>query len=430
MKNYLLRYLASGSSICADSQFVQDEEIVTVAIIGAGAAGLAAWRELKSAGINAILLEARDRIGGRVLTDRSSSLPVELGAEFVHGEPPAFSSILRAARLEVVQSSGLSLLLGEEGLQPCPEYWKIIEKIDQQIDPTYEMAYDRFLERAQASPFEKRLSRSHVEGFNAASAELISASAIAIGDRATPLIARGKQSRIVSGYGSLIDWLAADVPHELIRLQTVVRKIQWQQGRTEIVADTPTGERVFLATQVLITLPLGVLKTSPDTRGAVRFIPPLTQKETTLENLEMWHVVKLIINFRERFWRKHGAFGFTVSFDENVPTWWTQDPTPSNFLTGWAAGPAAKKLNGLSYNEVLDRAIGSLSRTFDLKRDVRRGWKAYIKNLYDQSPAIREHLRANGSWYSIKFLKLLGANSTLESPSRSSKYDLYGFFLI
>ena len=65
-----------------------------------------------------------------------------------------------------------------------------------------------------------------------------------------------------------------------------------------------------------------------------------------------------------------------------------------------------------------------------LKRDVRRGWKAYIKNLYDQSPAIREHLRANGSWYSIKFLKLLGANSTLESPSRSSKYDLYGFFLI
>ena len=64
----LLRYLASGSSICADSQFVQDEEIVTVAIIGAGAAGLAAWRELKSAGINAILLEARDRIGGRVCT--------------------------------------------------------------------------------------------------------------------------------------------------------------------------------------------------------------------------------------------------------------------------------------------------------------------------------------------------------------------------
>jgi monoamine oxidase len=50
---------------------VQDQEIVTVAIIGAGAAGLAARRELNSAGINAVLLEARDRIGGRVFTDRS-----------------------------------------------------------------------------------------------------------------------------------------------------------------------------------------------------------------------------------------------------------------------------------------------------------------------------------------------------------------------
>jgi hypothetical protein len=211
----------------ADSQFVQDEEIVTVAIIGAGAAGLAAWCELKSAGINAVLLEARDRIGGRVLTDRSIYLPVELGAEFVHGEPPAIWSILREAQLEVVQScSGDPMVLGEEGLRPCPKYWEIIEKVDQQIDLTRDMAYDRFLERAQASPFEKLLSRSHVEGFNAAHAELISASAIAIGDRATPLIARRKQFRIVSGYGSLIDWLAADVPRELIRLQTVVREIR------------------------------------------------------------------------------------------------------------------------------------------------------------------------------------------------------------
>jgi monoamine oxidase len=340
---------------------VQDEEIVTVAIIGAGAAGLAAWCELKSAGINAVLLEARDRIGGRVLTDRSIYLPVELGAEFVHGEPPAIWSILREAQLEVVQSSGDLMVLGEEGLRLCPKYWEIIEKVDQQIDLTREMAYDRFLERAQASPFEKLLSRSHVEGFNAAHAELISASAVAIGDRATPR----KQFRIVSGYGSLIDWLAADVPSELIRLQTVVREIRWQQGRTEIVADTPTGERVLQAAQVLITIPLGVLKASPDTRGAVRFIPPLAQKETALGNLEMGHVVKLIISFRERFWRKHGPFGFAVSFGENVPTWWTQDPTPSNFLTGWAAGPAARNLNGLSSNELLDRAIGSLSRTFD-----------------------------------------------------------------
>jgi monoamine oxidase len=344
---------------------VQDEEIVPVAIIGAGAAGLAAWCELKSASINAIVLEARDRIGGRVLTDRSLCLPVELGAEFVHGEPPTFWSILKAAQLEVVQSSGVPMVFGEEGLRPCPEYWEIIKKVDQQIDLTREMPYDKFLEQTHATPFEKLLSKSNVEGFNAAHAELISASAIAIADRATPNIGGRKQFRIVSGFGSLIDWLAAEVPRKLIRLQTVVREIRWQQGRTEIVADTPTGERVFIAAQVLITIPIGLLKASADTRGAIRFVPPLGQKETALGYLEVGHVVKLIISFRERFWRKHGPFGFAVSFDENVPTWWTQNPTPSNILTGWAAGPAAEKLNELSYNELLDRAIGSLSRTFD-----------------------------------------------------------------
>jgi protoporphyrinogen oxidase len=163
---------------------VQDQEIVTVAIIGAGAAGLAAWRELNSAGINAVLLEARDRIGGRVFTDRSMYVPVGLGAEFVHGKPPAIWSILKEARLEVVQSSGVRMVLENEGLRLCPKYWEIIEKVDQQIDLTREMPYDKFLEQAHASPFEKLIARSYVEGFNAAHAELISASAIAIADRA------------------------------------------------------------------------------------------------------------------------------------------------------------------------------------------------------------------------------------------------------
>ncbi|HEY0808917.1 MAG TPA: FAD-dependent oxidoreductase, partial [Longimicrobiales bacterium] len=57
-------------------------------IIGAGAAGLAAARQLAQAGKSFLILEARDRIGGRVLTtvDPTTALPIELGAEFIHGE--------------------------------------------------------------------------------------------------------------------------------------------------------------------------------------------------------------------------------------------------------------------------------------------------------------------------------------------------------
>src|SRR5438067_13710862 len=70
-----------------------------VVIIGAGVAGLAAARRLSSAGRRVILLEARDRIGGRIDTHRAAGwpIPIEMGAEFVHGRPPETWDILRAA---------------------------------------------------------------------------------------------------------------------------------------------------------------------------------------------------------------------------------------------------------------------------------------------------------------------------------------------
>src|SRR2546423_14651598 len=79
-----------------------------VLVIGAGAAGLAAARELSRAGCEVIVLEARDRIGGRVFThkDDDSPGPIELGAEFVHGRPPELWQIAQAANLQLYEVSG------------------------------------------------------------------------------------------------------------------------------------------------------------------------------------------------------------------------------------------------------------------------------------------------------------------------------------
>jgi uncharacterized protein with NAD-binding domain and iron-sulfur cluster len=72
----------------------------SVLVIGAGAAGLAAARDLAAAGLSVTIIEARDRIGGRVHTihDESLNLPVELGAEFVHGKHPALFKLLDTSR--------------------------------------------------------------------------------------------------------------------------------------------------------------------------------------------------------------------------------------------------------------------------------------------------------------------------------------------
>src|SRR5260221_9444819 len=176
----LLRSVRKGGQIN-----MQPKTTIDVLIIGAGAAGLAAWRELHSTGLNAAVLEARDRIGGRIFTDQSTPSPVELGAEFVHGKPKAIWSILEKARLEVVESSDTLLVSGQGELRPYPAIWKFIGKVNKQIDPAQEISYDRFLATADASPFEKLVAKSYVEGFNAARAELISVSAVATSERRT-----------------------------------------------------------------------------------------------------------------------------------------------------------------------------------------------------------------------------------------------------
>src|ERR1700722_8341682 len=76
-----------------------------VLIIGAGAAGLTALRELDRAGLSVRCIEAQQRIGGRIFTvrDALSSAPVELGAEFVHGRPREVWDIAKRTGLQVVE---------------------------------------------------------------------------------------------------------------------------------------------------------------------------------------------------------------------------------------------------------------------------------------------------------------------------------------
>ena len=370
--------------------FMKGKETIDVLIVGAGAAGLAAWKELHSANLKAVLLEGRDRIGGRVWTDRSSDWPIELGAEFVHGKPPAIWLILEQARLKVVETSGLQMVAEKGGLQVCQKYWQIIQKIDEKIDLARDVPYSRFLAQTRASRFEKRMARNYVEGFNAARAELISTRAIAIADRAASEIEGPRQFRIAAGYGSLTDWLAADLPGQALHLQTVVREISWQKGRTVITGDAPDGAQTFSAARALISAPLGVLKAEPGSLGAIRFIPPLSQKAAALKHLEVGHAVKLMITFRERFWRDYPRLGFSISFQEDVPVWWTQEPNPVNVLTGWAGGPAAEKLVNLSRQEVANRAIGSLSRTFGKsEQSLRRNVLAMHYHNWSRDPFSR-----------------------------------------
>src|ERR1700761_5122340 len=86
---------------------------------GPAAAGLVCVRVLAVAGHRVQVLEARDRIGGRIFTVMDGAEPIELGPEFVHGEPPVTLQLLREAKLETYAMEGEHLCSDAQGVRHC-----------------------------------------------------------------------------------------------------------------------------------------------------------------------------------------------------------------------------------------------------------------------------------------------------------------------
>lgn len=333
-------------------------------IIGAGAAGLAAGRELHHGGRRVLIVEARDRIGGRIFTRREAGLqtPIELGAEFVHGKPKATLDLIEKAGLSLDESRDVRLFSKNGKLMPLNDFWSLVQSVNSRINPDEDITYQEFLDKTDAPDFAKRLARSYAQGLNAARAETISARAIAFSEHAAASTDGGRNFRVTAGYDAVIHQLARQIPEESIRLSDPVLEVKWKPGSVEI----RTTGTTYSAKNAIITVPLGVLRA-----GTIIFDPPLTTKAYAFSRLEMGHVVKAIVYFRKRWWEKTaGAFGYAISYDAPIPTWWTQLPARTGLLTGWAAGPAGEDLAKCQRTEILSQAVTSLSRIFGVAEET------------------------------------------------------------
>src|SRR6478752_10512840 len=152
-----------------------------VVIVGAGLAGLAAAAKLGEAGFSVVMLEARDRIGGRVFTQHDSAgAPIELGAEFIHGLAPEIWEPLQEQGAEVVEVEGQSWCVKRDGLAPCKFFRrvdKILEKMDDSLrDESFLSFLNREFPNAERDPQleeAKQHAVSYVSGFNAADPTLV-----------------------------------------------------------------------------------------------------------------------------------------------------------------------------------------------------------------------------------------------------------------
>ena len=355
-------------------------ETADVIVIGAGIAGLAAARALSEGGLRIIVLEARDRVGGRIWTvhPARSEMPIELGAEFIHGRPPEIWDIVREAGMPTYEVEGDRWRVEQGKLRLGGRVFWAMDEIFKRMDPSApDQSFHDFIEHSCGDcPEEARAwARAFVSGFHAADPERISVHSLIKGMSADDEIEGDRAFRLVHGYDGLVRHLcwALDAQLVRVRLSTPAQTVRWHKGFVEVTAET--GE-LFAANAAVITVPLGGLKAAPGTPGAIEFQPELAAKQPALDKLEMGPVIRVTLRFRERFWenvrgeegKSLASMSFLFSEDEWFPTWWTTMPRKSPLLTGWAASARAQRLAGQSNDFIVEQALASLTRLLNVRR--------------------------------------------------------------
>ncbi len=361
-----------------------------VIVVGAGIAGLAAASELSKSGVSVLVVEARDRVGGRIFTETGPDgrSPIELGAEFIHGQPPEIWSPLKEHKIQVTEVEGDQWCARDGKIMHC-DFFSSVDEILQEMDARRrDESFQDFLDRefpasrADAKMLEAREhATSYVSGFNAADPALVGVHWLVKGMRAEEKIEGDRAFRAERGYRDLLEIFLRQLSAGGVTIETntVVEAIRWKKGEVELaVRRSGTSEKLSSA-RVLITLPLAVLQARVGEAGAVEFSPNLSaDKLAAMKNLEMGKVIRITLRFRERFWARikpHrarsktlGGMSFLFSDDEWFPTWWTAMPQKTPLITGWAPFRAAEKLSDRPRDFVIDHALETLRTLLGVER--------------------------------------------------------------
>ena len=363
---------------------------VQVAIVGAGVAGLEAARILHAHGIELIVLEARERIGGRIFTlhDETAPIPIELGAEFVHGSAPELRQISSEAKTAVYDIGGERWRSHRGTFRRFDEFWRLLDLVMRRLDAKRkpDRSFEQFLRTKPGGSRHaaaRGVALQWVTGFHAADPGRVSERALADGGSPRGDVRERRLGRFADGYDAVPRWIARDIASR-IQLGSTVSTIRWEPGAASIDARQPIGESTTIldTRAVIVTASLGVLQAAPDEQGAIAFEPPLDgdrPKFDAFRGMEMGAVMRVTLAVRDTFWtserfirRAHtqnlDRLTFVHTSDEDFPVWWTPYPMSSPMLVAWTGGTRARKLSVLADEEAAHRAIGSLARQFGFKR--------------------------------------------------------------
>lgn len=337
-----------------------------VLVVGAGIAGLAAAQELGAHGVRAVVLEARGRVGGRVVTDSSLGLPVDLGAAWLgaaNENPLTPLAEAAGARLHLTDWERADLhdadgrALPREHVASIAESWK---RVQGELEARKKGAF-RGVSLAEA--LEPAIHAAGIPPRDAAgvrwwasmilgmfqAAELDDLSLAAYGEEGD---LPGDDKLVASGLEPLVARLAQGID---VRFHARVRRIEHDGQGVRVETD----DRRFHARRALVTLPLGVLK-----QGDVTFDPPLPEKKLgAMTRLGVGLMDKIVLRFRDPFWppeaHRVGHLGdHGLEFVSLLP------PTGAPVLVGLTRARRALALEALPDAEVVADAMRALRHMY------------------------------------------------------------------
>jgi monoamine oxidase len=362
------------------------EDSIDFIVIGAGFAGLTAGRALAESGLRVVVLEARDRVGGRVASISIPANPpnvaaqtVELGAEFVHGRAQELWSLIEECGAHATERDGVMLREEWDGklAEDDPQDDAMFAPLEQLKNfAGDDVSFATWLDTSDVAQDEREALLGYVEGFNAADAGRIGIRALGVQQQAEDEIEGDRAWHIGGGYAQLCEYLASRVRANggEIRLGRRVVGVQWGEGWVEV----ETADGTVRAPRCLVTLPLGVLhRVNQD--GGVRFAPePAAIAQA--RRLDMGHVARFTMLFRERWWEQSHALNkdalrrmsFLFTPQRLPKVWWTTRLEQSTLITGWVGGPQSKLLEGKSAGELGRQACADLAEIFAVPEDIVR----------------------------------------------------------
>ncbi|MBU6362075.1 MAG: NAD(P)/FAD-dependent oxidoreductase [Chloroflexota bacterium] len=342
-----------------------------VIVIGAGMAGLAAAQRLSQRGIKPLVLEARDRIGGRLWTSNKwPDAPMDLGASWIHGvDGNPIMTLAQTVGAKMATTYYESTIgYGSQGQVLSDAQEAQIERLDKAITQALKAAQKRDDDQSIQTVIEKALNWAKL---SLEEQQLVSfilngkfeqEYAGSIGELSAhwyddDAAFKGDDALFLAGYGAIAGYLAQGLD---IKTNSPVRQIEWKTAKDRVSVTTDSA--TYVAEKVLVTLPLGVLK-----RSAVMFKPALpAQKQKAIEALKMGVLNKCYLRFPKVFWQ--AKYDWMEYVAPNAGEWveWVSfaRPTGLPILLGFNAANIGQSIEALSDEKIVASAMQTLRTIF------------------------------------------------------------------